>query len=164
MANTRSGLTSEHAFASLGTERVFAVSHPRRSVHRDDADTTTEPRGGATMSVTTNTTTPTRSTPTAGRAPGPATYWRRRLVAVGVLLAAAFLLTALIGRVGAEAELEDKVAGHVVVQPGETLWDVAAETAPDGVDTREQLRAVAELNGLEGDAVDAWTVVLIPAR
>jgi hypothetical protein len=117
------------------------------------------------MSVTTNTTIPTRSTtPTTGRPPGPATYWRRRLVAVGVLLAAAFLLTALIGRVGAEAELEDKVAGHVVVQPGETLWDVAADTAPAGVDTREQLRAVADLNGLEGDAIDAWTVVLIPAR
>lgn len=96
--------------------------------------------------------------------PTRATYWRRRAVALTVLLVAAFLLTALIGRVGAEAELEDKVAGHAVVQPGETLWDVAVDTAPDGVDPREQLRAVAELNGLDSGAVDAWSVVLIPAR
>jgi Tfp pilus assembly protein FimV len=108
--------------------------------------------------------TPTTSTPSPGNEPTRATYWRRRAVAITVLLVAAFLLTALIGRVGAEAELEDKVAGHVVVEPGETLWDVAAQTAPDGVDTREQLRAVAELNGFEGSSVDAWTVVLIPAR
>jgi hypothetical protein len=100
----------------------------------------------------------------AAQAPGRATYWRRRAVAVAVLLVVAFVLTALIGRVGAEAELEEKVAGHVVVQPGETLWDVAVDTAPDGVDPREQLRDVAELNGLDSSSVDAWSVVLIPAR
>jgi Tfp pilus assembly protein FimV len=97
-------------------------------------------------------------------APTRATYWRRRAVAVAVLLVVAFVLTALIGRVGAEAELEDKIAGHVVVQPGETLWDVAVATAPDGVDPREQLRAVAELNGLDSSSLDAWSVVLVPAR
>jgi hypothetical protein len=101
-----------------------------------------------------------------GAAPTPsrATFWRRRAAAVAVLLVAAFVLTALIGRVGAEAELEEKVAGHVVVQPGESLWDVAVATAPDGVDPREQLRAVADLNGLESSSLDAWSVVLIPAR
>jgi hypothetical protein len=98
------------------------------------------------------------------RTPSRATFWRRRAAAVAVLLVAAFVLTALIGRVGAEAELEEKVAGHVVVQPGESLWDVAVDTAPDGVDPREQLRAVAELNGLESSSLDAWSVVLIPAR
>jgi hypothetical protein len=96
--------------------------------------------------------------------PGRAVYWRRRAVAVAGLLVVAFVLTALIGRVGAEAELEDKVAGHVVVQPGETLWDVAVDSAPDGVDPREQLRAVAELNGLDSSSLEAWSVVLVPAR
>jgi hypothetical protein len=91
-------------------------------------------------------------------------FWRRRVVVVVCLLAAAFLLTGLISRVGAEAELENKVAGHVVVQPGETLWDVAVETAPDGMDAREHLDAVRDLNGLSGSHVEAWTVVLIPAR
>jgi hypothetical protein len=103
-----------------------------------------------------------------GRRPAPAPsraiFWRRRAVAVVVLLVTAFVFTALIGSVGAEAELEEKVAGHVVVQPGESLWDVAVDTAPDGVDPREQLRAVSELNGLESSSLDAWSVVLIPAR
>jgi hypothetical protein len=93
-----------------------------------------------------------------------ALYWRRRAVVVLALVAGAFLLTGLIGRVGAEAELEDKVAGHAVVQPGETLWDVSVATSPDDVDPREHLGAIKELNGLDGSHVDAWSVVLIPAR
>lgn len=91
-------------------------------------------------------------------------YWRRRAIVVLGLVTAAFLVTGLIGRVGAEAELEDEVAGHAVVQPGETLWEVSVATAPEDVDPREQLSAIKELNGLEGSQVEAWSVVLIPAR
>jgi hypothetical protein len=93
-----------------------------------------------------------------------ATIWRRRVVAVATLVLLAFLLTVAIGRVGAGAELEDRVAGHVVVAPGETLWDVAVATAPDGVDVRRHLADVKELNGLSGGDVAAWTVILLPAR
>jgi hypothetical protein len=90
-------------------------------------------------------------------------YWRRRAVAVLALVLVAFLLTVAIGRVGAEAELADRVAGHVVVEPGQTLWEVAVATAPDGVDARLYLAEIQALNGL-GTDVDAWTVVLLPAR
>ncbi|MCC5947308.1 MAG: hypothetical protein JJT89_02535 [Nitriliruptoraceae bacterium] len=106
----------------------------------------------------------------AGRRPAslaPATrasVIRRRLGALAVLLLVAFVLTAAIGRIGAVAELEERVAGHVVIEPGETLWDVAEATRPDGVDTRAQLTALRELNGLEDSQVDAWQVVLVPAR
>jgi hypothetical protein len=99
----------------------------------------------------------------ASRVPA-ATIWRRRAVAVLALVLVAFLLTVAIGRVGAGAELDDRVAGHVVVAPGETLWDVAAVTAPPGVDVREQVAALEALNGFAGGDVPAWTVVLIPAR
>lgn len=100
-----------------------------------------------------------------GQAPtGAAVYWRRRAVVVVVLLAAAFLATGLIGRVGAEAELENRVAGTAVVHPGETLWDVTVTTAPDEVDPREHLARIKDINGLTGSEVEAWTVVLIPAR
>jgi hypothetical protein len=95
---------------------------------------------------------------------GPAAIWRRRLVAIVTLVVLAFLLTVAVGRVGAGAELADPVAGHVVVAPAQTLWDVAVATAPPGVDVREQLAALEALNGLESGDVTAWAVVLIPAR
>lgn len=89
---------------------------------------------------------------------------RRRLVAVVALLAVATLLTMSVGRVDARAGLADPVAGHAVVTPGDTLWDIAVATAPNGVDPREQLAAIQELNGFDGSAVDPWSVVLVPAR
>lgn len=93
-----------------------------------------------------------------------ATLLRRRVVAVVALLVLTILLTMTIGRVGAEAELADPVAGHAVVAPGDTLWDVAVESAPTGVDPREQLAAIRALNGLDSSAVAPWSVVLLPAR
>lgn len=98
----------------------------------------------------------------APRALGAATYWRRRLVVIVVLVALAFALTVAAGRIGAAAQLEDPVAGHVVVAPGQTLWDVAATTAPHGMDPRAHLAAIRSLNGLSGGDVGAWTVVLLP--
>lgn len=95
---------------------------------------------------------------------GNGVYVRRRLVVVAALILLATLLSVAVGRIGAEAELADPVAGHVVVEPGQTLWDVAAATAPVGVDTRQQLAALRELNGLDGSKIGAWTVVLVPAR
>lgn len=86
---------------------------------------------------------------------------RRRGLVLGAVLALVLALL-LLGN-GAQAELADPVEGHAVVQPGETLWDVAAMHAPDGVDPRAYLQAIGELNGLDG-AVDPWTVVLLPAR
>jgi hypothetical protein len=103
----------------------------------------------------------------AGGSPASAsrgTLRRRRPVAVVVLLALSILLTVSIGRVGAEAELADPSAGHAVVAPGDTLWDIAVDTAPNGVDPREQLASIQDLNGLNGSAVDPWTVLLLPAR
>ncbi len=87
-----------------------------------------------------------------------------RVAAILVLVALAFLLTVGLGRVGAEAELADPVAGHAVVEPGGSLWAVAVDTAPAGVDPRAQLEAIRALNGIVGSDVDAWTVVLLPAR
>lgn len=107
---------------------------------------------------------PARPRVTASAMPTRGTYWRRRTVALLALLVLAFALTVAIGRVGAEAELADRVAGHVVVEPGQTLWDVAAATAPAGVDVRDQLAALEALNGLRAHEVDAWSVVLLPAR
>lgn len=99
---------------------------------------------------------------TGGDGPSAATYRRRRLVVLAGFLSLVLGLTLLFGNGGAEAELTDRVAGHEVVAPGETLWDVAVATAPAGVDVRDQLAAILELNGLPSGDVPAWTVVLIP--
>ena len=104
------------------------------------------------------------ATLTAPGATARSTYHRRRVGVLAGLVLPVFALTVLVGRAGAEAELADPVAGHVVVAPGETLWDVAVDTAPDGVDPRRQLAALRELNGFDGGHLDAWAVVLIPAR
>lgn len=93
-----------------------------------------------------------------------AVYWRRRAVVAAGFVLLVLALTGLFGAGGAEADLQDPVAGHVVVEPGQTLWDVAAATAPGGTDTRAQLAAIIDLNGLRDSAVPAWTVVLLPVR
>jgi len=89
---------------------------------------------------------------------------RRRTLGLAVLAATVVLgLSALVSSaVAGPAEIA--VAGHVVLQPGETLWDVAVRSAPAGVDPRRQLDDIRRVNGFGPGALDAWTVVMIPAR
>jgi len=96
-------------------------------------------------------------------APAPARS-RTRTVALAAAVAAVVLAaTGVVGTaLAGSAELE--VAGHVVLQPGETLWDVAVRSAPAGVDPRRQLDDLRRVNGFGPGALDAWTVVLIPSR
>ncbi len=103
-------------------------------------------------------------TPTPAASPSRATYRRRRVLVVAVLVVVVFAVGVLLGRVTAQAGPEDAVGGQVVVEPGQTLWDIAVDTAPDGMDPRQQLADVRELNGLDSTGLEAWSVVLLPAR
>ena len=89
---------------------------------------------------------------------------RRRLA----LWAAGLVLVAGLAGAGVRAAATPEVplaAGHVVLAPGETLWEVAVRTAAPGVDPRAQLRDLVLLNDLDpAVAPAAWTVVLLPAR
>jgi hypothetical protein len=99
------------------------------------------------------------------RVVAPVARPRTGLRIVAPLLAGLLLLGAgatLLRTVSAAPE-PPVAAGHVVLQPGETLWDVAVRSAPAGVDTRRQLDALRRLNGFGPGTLDAWTVVLIPA-
>jgi hypothetical protein len=87
----------------------------------------------------------------------------RGRLALGALVAGAALgLLALLGVGTGTAEPAAVVAGHVVVEPGQTLWDVAVAAAPAGSDPRAYLADLLVLNGFDGADVPAWTVVLLP--
>lgn len=90
---------------------------------------------------------------------------RGRLVVVG--LSAGLLLAAFsLGRVDSEAAVPTEGASapaltQTVVLPGETLWSIAEELAPDH-DPREVVAAIRELNDLSGGLV-AGQQLLLPA-
>ena len=50
----------------------------------------------------------------------------------------------------------------MVVQPGETLWSIAAARYPAD-DTRERVDAIERLNGLSGPRIEVGEVLHLPA-
>jgi hypothetical protein len=96
-----------------------------------------------------------------GGSAAPGRLGRRATAAfvAGLVVILAAMLT--LG-VASASSPELEVGGHVVLQPGETLWDVAVRSAPPGVDVRRQLADIRQLNGFDGATLDAWTVVLLP--
>lgn len=87
----------------------------------------------------------------------------RGRLALGGLLAA--VIVVLVGLAGAGTGQADTagVAGHAVVEPGQTLWDIAVTEAPAGSDPRVYLEDLLRVNGFAEASVPAWTVVLLPA-
>lgn len=51
----------------------------------------------------------------------------------------------------------------VVVAPGDTLWDIAAEVAHGG-DTRAMITHIEQLNGLSGASLSAGETLRVPAN
>ena len=93
---------------------------------------------------------------------------RGRLVVVG-LLVLTVLAIAGVGRLGSSAAAADPsqptsgpVADTWVVQPGETLWSIAQQLAPD-VDPRDTVARILELNDLPDSSVEAGTSLFVPA-
>jgi LysM repeat protein len=78
------------------------------------------------------------------------------------LLAVAGLFMVNAGRSSAGAEADRAPTAQVVVQPGQTLWQVAAAAMP-GTDTREAIERVRELNGLESSVLRPGQALLVPA-
>jgi nucleoid-associated protein YgaU len=79
---------------------------------------------------------------------------RRRRRAGLIAVALALGLLSVSGPGGpAEAGGGETLPRSVVVQPGETLWDIARRYAPEGSDPRALVDAVAALNGNEASVV-----------
>jgi nucleoid-associated protein YgaU len=75
---------------------------------------------------------------------------RRRILAAVVTVGLAAVLVG--GFVGGEASPASKpdAPAAVVVDRGETLWDIAARYGPEDGDPRAYIEALEELNGLHG--------------
>jgi hypothetical protein len=89
---------------------------------------------------------------------------RGRLVIFGGPLVLALVLLAA-GWLAMSAGATDGTTGdattEVVVQPGETLWQVAEDAAPS-VDPRETVAVIMELNDLSSASVQAGQSLLVP--
>jgi Tfp pilus assembly protein FimV len=100
----------------------------------------------------------TRPAPRSSR-----TYLRRRLALLAGVLLLAIVLVLTTDAISAEAgDGAPVTAGHVVVQPGQRLWDIAQANAPGGMDVRAYLLELEQLNGTQSDGIDAWDVLLLP--
>jgi hypothetical protein len=68
---------------------------------------------------------------------------------------------------GGQASAGDRAAevhfDTVTVQPGETLWQLAEQTAPES-DPRDFVQDVVSLNALDGSGVQAGQEIAIPAQ
>jgi hypothetical protein len=87
--------------------------------------------------------------------------------AVVMLASVAFLLLVIVlsGRFTADAGTQapsGPATTVVVVQPGESLWQIAERTAP-GVDPRELVTAIRAINDLGESTVVAGQSILVPA-
>jgi LysM domain len=88
---------------------------------------------------------------------------RGRLVLLALLLALTGVAGVLVAASTGEAAAPAGPAPTVVVQPGDTLWSIAARYAPgpDPFGTIEQIR---QLNGLDGYTVHAGETLVLPPR
>jgi len=104
----------------------------------------------------------------ADRPSSNADRWSRLALAAVSVLAIVVMLTMgfrIVVAHQASAAAVDRVGGHVLIEPGERLADVAARTVPAGVDPVAHLDAVTALN-VRSEATSGstrWSVVLLPA-
>jgi hypothetical protein len=88
---------------------------------------------------------------------------RGRLVLLALLLMLTGAVAVLVAASTGEAAAPAGPAATVVVQPGDTLWSIAARYAP-GPDPFTTIERIRQLNGLDGYTVHAGQRLMLPAR
>lgn len=118
----------------------------------------------------TSRTAPRRTRPSAAapvrQAAGGLRLTRRGRVVLGAASAVFLLLVVLFSGVltaeaGTSLADQGRATGVVVVQPGESLWQIARGIAPDA-DPREIVTVLRELNGLGDAPVVPGQSILVP--
>jgi LysM domain-containing protein len=89
---------------------------------------------------------------------------RGRVVVMLALLGLALAVVALVGSPAASTDTPHHATSPtVVVQPGQTLWDIAAEAAPAS-DPRDVVAEIVDLNNLaDAGAIRAGQPLFVPA-
>ena len=84
----------------------------------------------------------------------------RRLV---TLMLVAPLATGIVvaGGLRVQADVRTTPMGTIVVQPGQSLWQVAEIVAPDQ-DPRATIRQIEQLNDMNSASVQAGTLLIVP--
>jgi hypothetical protein len=75
---------------------------------------------------------------------------RRRRIAALVLPLLVVGLVVATGPGGTSVASRQDAPASVVLEPGETIWDLGTRYAPASVDTRAYVDAVLDLNGISG--------------
>lgn len=88
---------------------------------------------------------------------------RGRLVMLALFVLAAFVAVTLLGGQSAATDEEGTPlpTRTVVVEPGDTLWDIAAPLAEPG-EVREMVHRIQELNALPSASLDAGQQLAVP--
>ena len=90
----------------------------------------------------------------AGRAGGVRLGWRAALAVLVVALTGIGMAAAAHGSTPAPSST-------VVVQPGDTLWSIAAQRYP-GDDVRDRVQDIEAANGLHGPQIEAGETLRLP--
>ena len=92
---------------------------------------------------------------------------RGRLVLLVTLVAAGIALmlavAGLTGGAAAGTTPSQPASRTIVVQPGQTLWSIARDIAPNA-DRRDTIARIVELNALPSSAVSAGERIAVPTR
>jgi Tfp pilus assembly protein FimV len=101
----------------------------------------------------------------ARRQAAPVRLTRRgRLVLTGLLASLGVVASLFVGGIGfAGTQAERVPVSYVTVAPGETLWSIAGEVAPDA-DRRDTVARILDLNALESSGVRAGQRIAVPVR
>ena len=119
------------------------------------------------MELTINHSTPMRSHRDARDA---RSEQRRRPTGTNVLARAAVLLTMVVAALflvfssGVDADGTPRETVLHVVQPGDTLWNLASRYTPAGDDVRATVDVIRDINGLSQSSVAVGSAIQIPVR
>lgn len=95
-----------------------------------------------------------------GRSGGMSVRWDRVALLLAVLLAAVWLISGGAGH--SQAVTPPAAPVVVVVQPGDTLWDLARDHAPAGMATLEYVLLVEQVNDVRAGRLLPGTPLQLP--